>query len=117
MSPAETKSPSTTRLRLSSLGLLRYRRQTEAMGARRREKEAKLLQKPPAEVGDRDTPICKRDAASCIRNQDSSYDKLHVDTEDEPILRDAVIKKGTGLRRGVLTRFGRVPVQGYNYWW
>eukprot|EP00439_Symbiodinium_sp_Y106_P038092 s7751_g4.t1 len=56
-----------------------YRRQTEAMGARRREKEAKLLQKPPAE--------------------DSSYDKLHVDTEDEPILRDAVIKKG------------------YNYWW
>ena len=84
------------------------------MGARRREKEAKLLQKP-AEAGSHDTPVF--DAASCIHAQDSSNTKLHVDKEDEPILRDAVIKKGTGLQRGLLIRFACVLVQGYNYWW
>ncbi|CAJ1344846.1 unnamed protein product [Effrenium voratum] len=54
-----------------------YRRQTEALGARRRKEEPKEIQE----------------------DTDKFHSKLHLDKEDEIILRDAVVKKG------------------YNYWW
>eukprot|EP00440_Ansanella_granifera_P017087 gb/GFBE01018561.1/.p1 GENE.gb/GFBE01018561.1/~~gb/GFBE01018561.1/.p1 ORF type:complete len:643 (+),score=180.65 gb/GFBE01018561.1/:1-1929(+) len=57
-----------------------YRRQTEAMGARRRQREGEKSSKEE-------------------EPQDKFTSRLHVDKEDEKLLKDAVVKKG------------------YNYWW
>jgi len=54
-----------------------YRRQTEAMGARRKAKEMEMKKKE-----------------EMIEAEDGFHSRLYVDKEDEKILKDAVIKRG-----------------------